>query len=612
LVGADRDAVRASLAARLRAQGLILLDQRDRLNGFLQDDCPEPAQRPPRLQLLTALEEQVPQRLLEPNPALSTSNRIAMNIARLRDERGMQEETARWAVESWALALGIPITASSTQAYNNPQPYNIPQNQPYDIPQQTAAPDLNEAGGERKAGPRRLAVILGSVAALIIGSIVLAIVIPPHPHPNPIPVPNPAGPVVTNGDGSSACNASVAYLDGTNGTAQDLGKAQSLYETAGREGYFCRTPVPANLQLTDANPSFDTLQDLANQAAGTPSAFWQLEGEADAGNEHAAALFGNLFDSSITPAMAHPLPPDDLVSLNWYEIAAKAGDGVAACNASIDLLFGTGATRDDSAAETYYQDSIADNNPCEIKPPSDITVPTTDAELDTISNTAATDPEKFWALEGATNAGNAYADLLMGSLYDKYLSTPYQHAFPANQSIAIQWYTTAANLNNGVAACNLSNSYVNGLGVAEDQTQAASWYQKATADDELCQDSTPSDVATPADSDLYDLAKSAASDTGKFWELEGAADNGNKVAEYYMGSLYDKFLTPAYQPAMAPQSDIRLQWYQLSAKAGYAPAACNLSVIYDDGLDVPKDYQMALSYYQSAINGHDDDCKRPT
>jgi TPR repeat protein len=132
------------------------------------------------------------------------------------------------------------------------------------------------------------------------------------------------------------------------------------------------------------------------------------------------------------------------------------------------------------------------------------------------------------------------------------------------------------------------------------------------ADDDFCQDSTPSDVATPKDPDLYNLAQSAATDTTKFWELEGAADNGDKIAEYYMGSLYDKFLSPPYQTPLTPQSDIRLQWYQASAKAGYPAAACNLSVIYDDGLDVTKNYETAMSYYQAAINGHDYDCKRPT
>jgi formylglycine-generating enzyme required for sulfatase activity len=68
--------------------------------------------------LLQALESRVPETLCSgvSSPALS----IPRLIQELQNTHGISAENARWAVESWAFALGVPLSAQSTASPPKP------------------------------------------------------------------------------------------------------------------------------------------------------------------------------------------------------------------------------------------------------------------------------------------------------------------------------------------------------------------------------------------------------------------------------------------------------------------------------------------------------------
>ena len=95
----------------------------------------------------------------------------------------------------------------------------------------------------------------------------------------------------------------------------------------------------------------------------------------------------------------------------------------------------------------------------------------------------------------------------------------------------------------------------------------------------------------------YDQANSASA--LKVW-LPSAQD-GNMVAETYVGEIYEKGfgIQPDYKLAAA--------WYKKAASQGYARAKLNLGYLYEKGLGVEKDLKMALTLYREASGLSDTD-----
>src|SRR5215210_6693636 len=85
--------------------------------------------------LVSALRERVPHELLNASSSGITKEvTIARLSKRLHDDLAMTEESARWAVESWALALGV-ISAAEITKFVAKQPLAIPK-----TPSSQAAP----------------------------------------------------------------------------------------------------------------------------------------------------------------------------------------------------------------------------------------------------------------------------------------------------------------------------------------------------------------------------------------------------------------------------------------------------------------------------------------
>lgn len=106
------NAARVQLVAIVRQDGINILENEQRLRGLLMDKCPE-ARREMNV-VLAALQEKVPHKLHEPSPDIPKASRIATQTQRLVDTRGLDREVAKWAVETWVVALETLSKADSS------------------------------------------------------------------------------------------------------------------------------------------------------------------------------------------------------------------------------------------------------------------------------------------------------------------------------------------------------------------------------------------------------------------------------------------------------------------------------------------------------------------
>lgn len=78
----------------------------------------------------------------------------------------------------------------------------------------------------------------------------------------------------------------------------------------------------------------------------------------------------------------------------------------------------------------------------------------------------------------------------------------------------------------------------------------------------------------------------------KVWMSQ--ATDGDKVAQTYVGEIYEKGL------GLAPQYDLAAEWYRKAAEQGYARAQINLGYLYEKGLGVENNMEKAIYWYRRA------------
>jgi ABC-type transporter Mla MlaB component len=105
------DVPRQKLQEIVAHYGDAIVEDPRRCRALLLDLCGE--YRREIFVLTTAQEEQVPNDLLEMGERMPTSVLVAQLTRRLMDNRALTEDAARWAVESWAEALGLEIAGAS-------------------------------------------------------------------------------------------------------------------------------------------------------------------------------------------------------------------------------------------------------------------------------------------------------------------------------------------------------------------------------------------------------------------------------------------------------------------------------------------------------------------
>ena len=98
------DEARLRLCEIIAKYGASLAGDARRCEALLRDLCGE--QRRELNVLVAALKERIPTDLLSASDGIPKELLLARFTVRLHEDRGVIEELARWAVESWALALG--------------------------------------------------------------------------------------------------------------------------------------------------------------------------------------------------------------------------------------------------------------------------------------------------------------------------------------------------------------------------------------------------------------------------------------------------------------------------------------------------------------------------
>src|SRR6185503_19731806 len=97
--------VREKLSEIIARHGRSLAENPQRCEALLRDYCPQ-YKREINV-LVEALKERVASDLMNSSPAIPGLVLRAKLTRRLQYELGLSEEASKWAVDSWAIALGV-------------------------------------------------------------------------------------------------------------------------------------------------------------------------------------------------------------------------------------------------------------------------------------------------------------------------------------------------------------------------------------------------------------------------------------------------------------------------------------------------------------------------
>lgn len=122
-----KDQPRIILKDLIQRYGTSVAQDPSRCEGLLRDTCGTCTRE--IFVLVSAIRQHVPQDLLAPHHNLPLSLMKGFMIKRLQDELGLSDESARWAVETWAEALGLVDP-------DNPNEIEIPPVSPAAVPVQ--------------------------------------------------------------------------------------------------------------------------------------------------------------------------------------------------------------------------------------------------------------------------------------------------------------------------------------------------------------------------------------------------------------------------------------------------------------------------------------------
>jgi WD40 repeat protein len=140
------DLPRQKLGEIIAQYGPSLSDDPRRTEALLRDFCG--AYKREIFCLVSALREQVAADLLASRDSVPRQVLLAQLTRRLRDNLALTEDAARWAVESWALALGVieqPLRSPSLQGKRSPQVTREPARVAAPTPPSTTSPPSRAA-----------------------------------------------------------------------------------------------------------------------------------------------------------------------------------------------------------------------------------------------------------------------------------------------------------------------------------------------------------------------------------------------------------------------------------------------------------------------------------
>ncbi|MDP3009390.1 MAG: tetratricopeptide repeat protein [Methylococcales bacterium] len=224
---------RTQLCLMLKQYGQIIMTDPKRCKALLSDLASE--HRLETYLLITALEQKITDDLLKPNHLMPINIRLERLTQSLRDAIGIEEEYAYWAVESWALALGV---------IDNPLPTAIPTPPALPIAPTILLPPSTTAIPPKRA--RRLPTNVLFIAGILAGIFVVTVLtFSAKTHSKNTMTKPPvtaelsitAEPVDAEpSDPWTQNNLGDLYYDGRGGVAVDYQQAAQWYRKAAEQG----------------------------------------------------------------------------------------------------------------------------------------------------------------------------------------------------------------------------------------------------------------------------------------------------------------------------------------------------------------------------------------
>jgi TPR repeat protein len=150
------------------------------------------------------------------------------------------------------------------------------------------------------------------------------------------------------------------------------------------------------------------------------------------------------------------------------------------------------------------------------------------------------------------------------------------------------------------AQLNLGWGYDKGLGVAQDDVQAVSWYRKAAEQGHvLAQFNLAICYAYGRGRGAATLQVAIELRREAVAWYRKAAEQGHIVAQFNLGNCYFN------GEAVAMDCQQAVLWYRKAAEQGYAPAQFNLANSYRNGDGVAQDHVEAVEWYRKAAEQGD-------
>ena len=163
------------------------------------------------------------------------------------------------------------------------------------------------------------------------------------------------------------------------------------------------------------------------------------------------------------------------------------------------------------------------------------------------------------------------------------------NGMPKDYAKAAGYYQQAADLNDPYAQYALAQCYQNGLGVTANPQKALEWFEKARS----WNISSINEASQPMVDECYGQVLKNTSDPAKARSfIESASKKGHRAAQYHMGCILRD---------QDHKDNLAVKWFDASAQQGYVPAMVALADCYREGRGYKKDLDKARMLYNQAV-----------
>jgi len=283
---------------------------------------------------------------------------------------------------------------------------------------------------------------------------------------------------------------------------------------------------------------------------------------------------------------------DYTIAVEGFRKLAEQGDRRAQGLLGILYYLGRGVAKDDRQAAMWYRKSAEQGSAVSQNSLGELFVKGEGVPADSAQAI-------FWFRKSA-DQGYSEAQFNLGRMYSG------KHGIAKDDVLAAHWYQKAAEQGNAEAQLGLGLAYVLGKGLPQNPTKAYFWWLLASAQGNKDAASILNDVR----SDLTPEQRASVETEARNWKpkIEALANdpqtalNGDQtsVGAAEMPTFQDA--DAAYKRGDYPSA---LGGFAKLAEQGDTAAQTSLSVMYSDGLGVPRDYAKAVFWQQKAADKGD-------